>query len=137
MVSAALPSPSALGSGNSFEWRTLVRDLEQANKQWATAMSHLSEAECRYFALPTRRRGGPAPDWYRAAQQAEAAAGDVVERLTLQIAGTRAVSREGLVLKVRLLAAAYGEDPDRVGRGASDPDDLVACLIRALIIDLS
>lgn len=139
MVSAALPSPpgSALGSGGSFMWRTLVHDLEQANKQLAVAMSRLNEAERRYFALAARRREGPEPDWYRAAQQIEAAAANVVERLTLQIAGTRTVSREGLALKVRLLAAAYGEDPDRVERGTHDPDDLVACLIRALIVDLN
>lgn len=139
MVSAALPSPpaSALGLGGSFMWRTLVRDLEQANKQPAAAMSRLSEVERRYFALAAWHREGLEPDWCLAAQQAEAVAADVVERLTLQIADTRTISREGLALKVRLLAAAYREDPGRMGCDTPNSGDLVACLIRALIVDLN
>lgn len=46
----------------------------------------------------------------------------------------RAHGREGLAVKVRLLAAAYGED---LNNDVRDDEDLVSCLIRSLIADLN
>jgi hypothetical protein len=111
-----------------------VRDLELANKRLAVAIASLSKAERRYFDLPDWRRSGPEPDWYAAAQQAEADAAAIVDKLHLQIARTRAHGREGLAVKVRLLAAAYGED---LNNDVRDDEDLVSCLVRSLIADLS
>ena len=97
-------------------------------------MANLNEAEQRYFALPKKQRRGPEPDWYQAAQQAEAEAANVVEKLHLRIARTPARTREGLAIKMRLLAAAYGEDLDS---DTGDARDLASCLIRSLVTDLS
>lgn len=132
-IAAALPSRAAIGSAGDPAWAALVHDLRIANERWAAAMASLNEAERRYFALPARQRRGPQPAWYVAAQQAEAGAATLVEKLHLQIARTRAPGREGLALKVRLLAAAYGEDLDT---DAGDAADLVSCLIRSLAADL-
>ena len=133
-IAAALPLKSAIGSADHSVWAGLVRDLRIANGQWAAAMASLNKAERRYFALPARRRRAPQPVWYVAAQQAEAEAADQVERVHRQIARTRALGREGLALKMRLLAAAYG---DTLDNNVGDAEDLVSCLIRSLVADLS
>lgn len=130
---AALPSKSAIGAIDDHVWAALVHDLQSANKSWRTAMANLNEAERRYFALPRKKRRGPEPDWYMAAQQAEKEAAGLVENLNFRIARTRAPGREGLALKVRLLAAAYGED---FKADAGDAEDLVSALIRSLLADL-
>lgn len=93
-------------------------------------MANLNEAEQRYFALPSKQRRGPEPAWYAVAQRAEADAAAMVEKRHLQIARTWTRSREGLALKVRLLAAACGENLDNDIR---DDEDLVSCLVRSLI----
>lgn len=133
---AAAPSNPLWHSTDARTWKELVRDLEVAHERRAITMRRLFEAERRYFTLPSRQRIGPEPDWFLAAQQAEAEATAVVETITLQIARTPSSDQEGLALKVRLLATAFGEVPDRMVGNPPDPDDLVACLLRSLILDL-
>jgi hypothetical protein len=127
--------PSSAGSAEGAAWAGLVRDLQRAQEHRAAVMAALNEAERRYFALPKRQRRRGGPDWFSAAQEAEAKAAAAVDALCLRIAQTRAASREGLAVKIRLLAAAYGDDPD----AESDDDrsdDLVSHLIRSLLVDL-
>jgi hypothetical protein len=67
-----------------------------------------------------------------AAQQAETEAAGEVEKPHRQIARTRAPDREGLALKVRMLAAAYG---DVLDDDVGDTEDLVCCFIRSVLAD--
>jgi hypothetical protein len=132
--------PSSAAAGTSTEdtvtWARLVRDLRAAKVRLEFAMAELGKAERRYFALPRSKRRPP-PDWYQSAQHAETLAGDGVEEVSHRIARTRARGREGLAIKVQLLAEAYGQMPENSDLEVPDPDDLVACLIRSLITDLS
>ena len=132
-LAAALSPKAAIGAIDDRVWATLVHDLRIANEGWCAAMANLNEAERRYFALPRKKRRGPAPDWYLAAQHAEAEAAGLVEKLSFQVVRTRAPGQEGLALKVQLLAAAYGED---LKADAVDAEDLVSGLIRSLPADL-
>lgn len=98
-------------------------------------MANLAQAERRYFALPRRHLRKADPDWYIAAQQAEAIAGALVEKIYRRIAQTRADSSASLLIKLRLLAVIYGDNPDATESGEED-EDLVSSLIRSLIADL-
>lgn len=126
----APPSRPAARSVESQAWRVLVRQLEAAD---ALAMHALAQVERRHFTSSHEQRGEADPDWYVAAQRAEAEAAAVFDHLVHQIARARAVSRQALAIKVRLLAAAYGED---LSRRPLDAEDLVSCLIRSLNADL-
>jgi hypothetical protein len=128
--------PSAQITCRSIVWTALTRDLQMAEQQLRAAMSGLAQAEGRYFALPRQQRRKSEPDWYVAAQHAEGSASAIVEAVYRRIAQTRADSPEALRMKLRLLAAAYGDDPDASANSDGD-DDLVACLIHSLISDLS
>lgn len=129
--------PKELGAAEIAAWVSLVRQLRKAEGDWAAALATLNQADIRYLALSKRQRRGEGPDWYVAAQQAEARVSHVVEGLFLQIARARAPDRAGLAIKVGLLAAAYGIDPDGGGNAGRESDDLVAQLIRSLLVDVT
>ncbi|MBS0222557.1 MAG: hypothetical protein JSR91_17645 [Proteobacteria bacterium] len=114
----------------------LVRDLRIAEARRAVAMRRLFAAERRYFARPSERRTGSEPSWYIAARQAEIETAAVFERLGWRIARARATTRGALAAKVRLMAAAHGVDLGRSGVADREDGDLVAHLIRSLLLDL-
>lgn len=137
LAATVVPSGSAGGASNDGTWAMLVQELWAAERVQRDAIANLAEAEKRFFALPLRRRKGKQPNSYLAAQRAEMAAGEAIEAVHRRIAKTPAVTKQRLAIKVRLLATAYGIDPDtRVIRPGED-DDLVSRLIRSLIADLS
>jgi len=137
LAAAVAPSGSASGTSSDGTWATLVQELWAAEQAQKVAIAGLAEAEKGFITLPVRRRKGKQPNSYLAAQHAEMAAGEAIEAVHRRIAKTPAVTKQRLAIKMRLLATAYGIDPDtRVIRPGED-DDLVACLIRSLIADLS
>lgn len=137
VVAVVPPSaPASASTEDTVTWVGLVRDLRAAGEDLKLAMAELGKAERRYFALPRSKRRSP-PDWYQSAQRAETLAGDVVEEVSHRIARTRARGREGLAIKVRLLAEAYGQVLETGALEEFGSDDLAACLIRSLITDLS
>lgn len=135
-MAVIVPATSVDAAANT-SWSTLIHDLEVAQRNLAVVTSHLSKVEQRYYALPKRQRRGADPVWYLGAQEAETAAAADVEVCSHRIARARAQGREGLAIKIRLLATAYGEDPRRLESDLTQEDDLVAALIHSLIRDLS
>lgn len=129
-ASSALPAQAA----ENPAWNDALAALRAAQCLQDEALKAFNAAERRYFSLSKRRRRGEKPSWYVEAERAEAATGSVVEESMLMLARLRTTTREGLVIKARLLAAAYGLS---LGSGVSDDDDLVACLISSLLDDLA
>ncbi len=117
------------------EWERLRRELCDADARLREAEAALSTAEHRYSSIGDEREKRRSPRWLVAARRAEASAADLVEQISLQIAGRRARSRAELRLKMQLLAAAYGENRDIPGRESEA--DRVSRLIRSLITDLA
>lgn len=90
------------------EWIALAEQLRLAELQLHRALDHFAVAERRFFGLPRRQRKRAIPDWYTAAQEAEASTVDALDAIYVQIAETCVTAKAGLTLKLRLLATAHG-----------------------------
>jgi hypothetical protein len=99
------------------------------------AMTELARAERKLAKLDGMSAKYDLPPWFVAREEAEAAAGALVESLYEQIAETRAHSKAGLAIKLRLVATLYGDDPTT----AQDDYDVDAAsrLLRSIILDVS
>lgn len=115
----------------------LVQELQAAEGVHRAAMAGLADAERRLYALPARRRRRSPSKLCLKAQRAEAVAGEAVEAVHRRMAMTPAATKEGLLVKMRLTASVYGIDPDAAIIRPGEHDDLMSCLIRSLIVDLS
>jgi hypothetical protein len=105
--------------------------MQAAEDALQGAMDELADAERRFLEAPRSGRGRPV--WYRAAIRREREAGSDLEDVYKGIAGVRARTTPGLAIKVKLLAALYGQIPGQ------DPDesDMVSVLIDSLLKDVS
>jgi hypothetical protein len=127
LAAAVSPSSSADGTCGDGIWAVLVQELWAAEQVQRLAIAGLAEAEQRFFA----------PNSYLEAQRTEMAAGEALEVIHRRIAMIPASTKHRLAIKVRLLATACSIDLDARTICAGEDDDLISCLIRSLMADLS
>jgi hypothetical protein len=121
----------AIKDADLFE---LAEELSGADHALQAAASKLACAE-RKLERTALLTGRDLPAWFLACEEAEAAARAVFESLYEQIADTRAHTKAGLAIKLRLLAAFYADDPTAA---SGDCDvDVGWRLLRSVIDDVS
>jgi len=137
LAASVLPAEAVSSASGDAVWPMLVQELQAAERVHRAAMAGLTEAEKRLFALPARKRKRVRSKSYLEAQRAEAVAGEAVEAVHRRVAATPAMAMAGLRAKVRLMAGVYGIDPNATIIRPGEHGDLMSCLIRSLIVDLS
>lgn len=123
--------PGAWAGSKDATLFQLAARMQVAEQALQDAMDELGQAERRLSDLVTDRPPARQPAWFVAIARKEQAAGDALEQVYQQIARTRAHTKEGLGIKLRLLAALYGGISDET----ADEADMVSLLINSLIED--
>jgi hypothetical protein len=120
----------------------LSASLVAAERRLATAMARLARAERRLAAVRNDCcvdaaviLGRDTPDWYRMAEADHEVAGGAVEAIYRRMATTPTRTREGLAIKLRVLATLYGED--LAGPVDGDEADAFAHMLRSIIADVA
>ena len=136
LAAAVVPAGATSSESGDAVWPMLVEELQAAEGVHRAAMASLADAERCLYALPARRRRR-SPSNLCLAQRAEAVAVEAVEAVHRRVVMTAAVTKEGLLVKMRLMASAYGIGLDAAIMRPGEHGDLMSCLIRSLIVDLS
>jgi hypothetical protein len=111
----------------------LAEELSGADHVLQAAATKLARAE-RKLERTTLVSGHDLPTWFLADEEDEAAARAVIDSLYEQIADTRAHTKAGLAIKLRLLAALYGDDPTAARDDCEV--DVGSRLLRSMIEDV-
>lgn len=131
MVKFEEAGPGAWADSKDAALLQLAARVQVAEQALHDAMDELAQAERRLSDSSRSPQSARQPAWFVAIVRKEQAAGDALEQVYQQIAQTRAQTKEGLGIKLRLLAALYGGISDET----ADETDMVSVLINSLIED--
>ena len=110
----------------------LAERMRSGERALQAAMDELAVAEQRLSEWRKTKGSGRPPPWYGAAVRRELTVGAALEEIYKAIARSRARTRSGLAIKLRVLAMLYGEVLDQ----GPNQSDMVSVMIHSLLSDV-